>query len=870
MILIDPESKEMVQNNFKLHSRGQEVPPHEYSIIAKDGRRIDAIYATKLISYEGKPAILGIVTDITARKRVEIDLKRSEERLKVLFESAPDAYYINDIKGRYIDGNVAAENLVGYKREELIGQSFLSLGLFSKSDAQRALRHLSTNALGQVSGPDEFNIIRKDGSQVPVEIMTFPTTIDGKRVALGIARDVSQRKSMERKLRESEKRFRSMFESMIAGVALHELTFNESGTPKDYRIIDVNPAYEEHAGISREKAIGNLASEVYGTGYPPNMEVYKEVALSGKPTRFETLFSPMQRHFDISVFSPARGQFVTVFRDVSEEKKSAKELQRRLKEQMELREAGALIAESLDLEMVLPRIAEIMGRSVDATSAYIQSYDREKATATVLAEYYGPRVNEKERVSDLGATYNLMEDFPGTIEFLEAAIPDFTHFDDPEVGEAERRHMVEYGAKSSLTIPIKIGGVVNAFVEIWEGERKRAFTEEEITYCQTIARHAGIAIRNSQLYEQAKNEIAERKAAQEALQQSESRFRSIFEGVEDAIFVESLNGEILDVNDRACEMFGYDKEEFLAKTVDDLVPEGKLAVIPDEIADGGIPDNPIETVNIRANGEEFPVELSTRLQTIGDQSVMLAVVRDISDRKKADRVLEQYRAELERSNDDLKQFAYVASHDLQEPLRMVTGFMELLAMKYQSELDEDANEYIAFAIDGAERMQRLIKDLLVYSTVGSRGKLFESTNCDEILKIVLTNMQVAIKESSAQISHDQLPTVNADKRQLAQLFQNLVSNAIKFNKDDSPVIHIYSELQDDDWLFSVQDNGIGIAAGDTERIFGVSQRLHSIEEYPGTGLGLAISKKIVERHGGQIWVESQVGNGSTIFFTLPA
>ena len=228
-----------------------------------------------------------------------------------------------------------------------------------------------------------------------------------------------------------------------------------------------------------------------------------------------------------------------------------------------------------------------------------------------------------------------------------------------------------------------------------------------------------------------------------------------------------------------------------------------------------------------------------------------------------------YRSELERSNESLEQFAFVASHDLQEPLRMVSSFMELLSNQYSDQLDENAQEYIDFAVDGAQRMQRLVIDLLTYARVGTRGKSFESTKCETVLETTLSNLTVTIEESLAVVTHDPLPNVMADEDQLVQLFQNLIGNAIKFIENGPPKVHIGVSEEKGFHRFSIQDNGIGIAPENLERIFGVSQRLHSIDEYPGTGLGLAICKKIVEHHGGRIWVESELGKGSTFHFTIP-
>ena len=232
--------------------------------------------------------------------------------------------------------------------------------------------------------------------------------------------------------------------------------------------------------------------------------------------------------------------------------------------------------------------------------------------------------------------------------------------------------------------------------------------------------------------------------------------------------------------------------------------------------------------------------------------------------------LEKSIAELARSNSDLQQFAYVASHDLQEPLRMVASYTQLIAKRYKGKLDEDADEFIAFAVNGANRMQALIQDLLAFSRVDTQGQHFQSTSVETLLGYALDNLKGAIEESGAVITHDPLPTIMADERQILHLLQNLLSNAIKFRGPQPPLIHVSSVKRESDWLFSVRDNGIGIDPQYAERIFVIFQRLHTNAEYPGTGIGLSLCKKIVERHGGRMWMESQLGEGATFYFTLPA
>ena len=232
--------------------------------------------------------------------------------------------------------------------------------------------------------------------------------------------------------------------------------------------------------------------------------------------------------------------------------------------------------------------------------------------------------------------------------------------------------------------------------------------------------------------------------------------------------------------------------------------------------------------------------------------------------------LEQRTQELERSNKDLVQFAYVASHDLRAPVRAIKSFSQILERDYRDKLDEEANECLDFIVTGAGRLETLINDLLAYSRVDTQGKAFVPVDTSEVLDQVVGDLRLDIEDSQAEITRDALPVVVADASQMTQLFQNLISNAIKFQGPEPPKVHVAARKEDDGWIFSVKDNGIGIEAQHTERIFAMFQRLHTQDEYPGTGMGSAICKKIVERHGGNIWVQSEVGMGSTFYFSIPS
>jgi light-regulated signal transduction histidine kinase (bacteriophytochrome) len=277
----------------------------------------------------------------------------------------------------------------------------------------------------------------------------------------------------------------------------------------------------------------------------------------------------------------------------------------------------------------------------------------------------------------------------------------------------------------------------------------------------------------------------------------------------------------------------------------------------------------VELTGRRKDESEFSMELSLAIWKTDGNTFFSCIARDVTERKRVQEDLENTATALECSNKELEQFAYVASHDLQEPLRMITSYTTLLGKRYAGKLDKDADEFIGFAVDGAKRMQCLINDLLTFSRVGTRGKDLATTDCEVVLAKTLHTLQLAAQESGATITHDKLPTVMGDETQLGQLLQNLIGNGLKYRNSKRPVIHIGARQDGACWLFSVTDNGIGIDPQYTEKIFVIFQRLHTREEYEGTGIGLAVCKKIVERHGGKIWVDSAMGHGSTFYFTLP-
>jgi light-regulated signal transduction histidine kinase (bacteriophytochrome) len=284
---------------------------------------------------------------------------------------------------------------------------------------------------------------------------------------------------------------------------------------------------------------------------------------------------------------------------------------------------------------------------------------------------------------------------------------------------------------------------------------------------------------------------------------------------------------------------------------------------------GFVKDYPLEIQH--KNGKVTPVLYNATVykNENGEIIGVFAAARDISKLKKAEIRLEKLIDKLEISNKELEQFAYVASHDLKEPLRMITSFLQLLKIKYEDNLDENANDYINYAVDGAKRMDVMINDLLEYSRVGSKERKFEYLLAEDIVDTVLTNLKTLIEEKNAIVTYDPLPVIYANEYQMIQLFQNLITNGIKYCTKKIPRINISVIVKDDEYVFSVKDNGIGIDKAHLKRIFTIFQRLHTRDEYDGSGIGLAISKKILQKHRGKIWAESETGKGSTFYFTLP-
>jgi len=450
---------------------------------------------------------------------------------------------------------------------------------------------------------------------------------------------------------------------------------------------------------------------------------------------------------------------------------------------------------------------------------------------------------------------------PGLLATLAAALL-MDYWLLPPPGLFKMEHLID---GVGLAIFLALGVLTSVVAGLYR--RTRDHLEELVTARTTALR---------QTNERLQQEIAQRQQAQEA----RAQLAAIVECSDDAIISKDLDGIIRTWNGGAQRLLGYRAEEIIGRPITLLLPperQEEEAEILQRLQRGEYVEH-FETVRVAKDGRRVEVSASISPLRAADGTMVGAskILRDITALKRAEEILRRVNRQLQEqaeelvaTNKDLEQFAYVASHDLQEPLRAVGGFLTLLQQRYHGKLDEKADGYINAAVEGAVRMQALINGLLEYSRVGTRGSVPAPASAGAVLQEALENLQALIQESGAVITADPLPVVQADANQLTHVFQNLIANAIKFRGERTPDIQVGARRQEGDWLFWVRDNGIGIDPQYRDRIFVIFQRLHTRTKYPGTGIGLSICKRIVERHGGRIWVESQPGRGSTFYFTLP-
>ncbi|WP_339102731.1 PAS domain S-box protein [Haloterrigena salinisoli] len=753
--------------------------------------------------------VFAVARDVTERRAYERKLEERERQLSTLMDNVPGMVYRCENEPGWPMEFVsdACEEVTGYDPGAL-ERGELSWGEDIMLDADRqGLWETVQQAAGESETFSEtYRIETADGERRWVRDYGRGVVDDGDLVIEGIIADVTERKERERELEQ----YRRIVETIDEGVYVLD---------GDNRFITVNEAFASMLGTDRESLIGAHASVAFGEEQVAKGDDLQREMLAGETDVAELEEQLLTDDEPIPVVSRFRplaigddvGR-VGVARDVTEREERKRELER-YAEQLET------LFDVLPVGVV---VAEADGEIVEAND--------------VAHEIWGGDVFDAGSVDEY-------ERYP--VRWADSGEP----------VEPEEMTLARVTAGEEVTEP----DVVE--IEAVDGERRIVELEG-----MPIRDENGDVSRGVVTV----SDVTERREAQRRLAESERLYRTLAErfpngtvGVYDheLRYTLAAGEKVGGPAPSAAEVEGTRMPDLYPDdAVDDLEPLFRAAV-----EDGETGSTRTEVV-----GRHWKVWATPLRDADGEIFAGLSYAQDITERIERERRLEELVDRLEESNERLQQFAYAASHDLQEPLRMVSSYLQLLESRYADELDDDAAEFIDYAVDGAERMKAMIDGLLEYSRVDTRGDPLEPIELDDVLEDVLADLQLTIEEHDAEIRTEPLPRVEGDADQLRQVFQNLLDNAIEYSGDEPPRIEITAERRGERWTVSVADEGIGLEADDQERIFDVFQRLHSREEHAGTGIGLALCERIVERHGGEIWVESEPGEGSTFAFTLPA
>ena len=747
--------------------------------------------------------------DNSARGRAEGALRDSEEKYRMLLDGVQDyAIFLLDPGGRVVNWNAGAERIKGYSADEIIDHDFSCF--FSPEDIKRG-RPAEVLRLTTANGHHEENSMRmrKDGSQFLASLtLTALRDADGSlRGFSEISRDLSESK-------DSEARYRGLLEAAPDAMVV----VNQDG-----EIVLLNVQAEKQFGYRRDELVGQKVKNIIPEGFA------ERLIADGTRSAAEALAQQIGTGIELNGRRKDGSEF--------------------------------------PIEIMLSPLESTEGILVTAA---IRDITVRKDAETHLAQMEGRYRGLLEAAPDGMAVVNQ----GGEIVLLNAqAEKHFGYRRDELIGQ-EVTNIIPEGfaerliADGTRTAAEALAQQIGTGIELI-GQRKDGSEFPIEIMLSPLDSAEGI------LVTAAIRDITVRKDAETHLAQMEGRYRGLLEAAPDGMVVVNQRGEIVLLNAQSEKQFGYLRNELIGRKVKSIIPEGFAErLIADETRTAAEAlaqhiGTGIELYGLRKDGSEFPIEIMLSPLESAEGILVTAAIRDITTRKDAEAHLVQNVKELNRSNEELEQFAYVTSHDLQEPLRMVASYTQLLSRRYKGKLDSDADEFIAFAVDGANRMQRLIQDLLTFSRVGKKGQDLLDISSDDALQQAILNLRGAIEESGAIVTRGPMPEVKANETELTQLFQNLVGNGIKYQGPGTPHIHISAVKNGSPkWIFSVQDDGLGIDPQFFERIFGMFQRLHKRDEFAGTGMGLAICKKIVEQHGGSISVDSTPGKGSTFHFTL--
>ena len=785
----------------------------------------------------------GRMHDSVARSRSsEAALRQNEEYLEAVVEALPVGVGVTDRQARILSMNGASLRMHGLTREDDFTQlnvrEEFQLGTLDGRVLPLEEWPVSRASRGDYVSDYEVRLKRvSTGSERIIRYTAVPVGLGEGHAGMNVfvMQDVTGSRQAEMRLQESEARYRLLFDSIDEGFCVLQMVFEGDNVPVDYRFLQANPAFERHTGLTG--AVGKLVSELVPNLDRSWFEIYGRVALTGESVRFQNDAPAMGRSFDVYAFRIGEPEIRTVallFNDVTERKRNEEAVEAARRETESQRRLLDAVLESLPVGVII----------VDGSGGVVR---RNRAYETL----WGLTGN-----GGMAAAAPKQQDWRGWW---------------PDTGRRIAPH------EWALTRAVHEGELVaGELVEIerFDGTGRRFVMNMAAPVKDDRGRViAGVV---------AQTDVSERVEMERALRDSEDKFRTISDNIPQLAWMTDERGLDLWYNRRWFEYTGADVDEMqrlraLAGAGGGSNDEWRLAVIHSDDRE----DTRIKWARSLQTGEPYEIEFRCRRH---DGVYRWFLGRALPIRDDSGRIVRWFGTNtdiheqkitveaLRRSNEDLQQFAYVASHDLQEPLRTVVSFSQMLTRRHSAEMGEQSREYLGYVAEAALRMSALVRDLLAYSraTQDAETRREPVSLEDVLLRDVLPALHTLIAETEAQIEHDPLPIVAGDRTQLGQVLQNLLSNALKYRRNGiAPLVRIRSERCRGEWCISVIDNGEGFSQQFADQIFGIFKRLHGAQ-MPGTGIGLAICKRVVERHGGRIWAESEPGAGAAFHFTLPA
>jgi PAS domain S-box-containing protein len=652
----------------------------------------------------------------------------------------------------------------------------------------------------------EINFIKKDGTVFPGEISA--NLIDKTNMNISVIKDIKWRKDAENALLESEKKFK------YRAYLLNQVNDAVFGLDNNFRITYWNKGAENLFGYTEDEAVGNNSLEL--------------LSPMSKPSERETIINELK----------VKGSFNSTI--ITQNKKGSEII-------VEQHSSRILLDQGIEGYIVVYR--DITKRKIVEDNLKL-SEERYRSIIDNIQDGFFRLNNEGKIIMaspSLADIYGLdsVDQIVG-----QSVIPLFKNTKDNKL---LTNKLIKHGKLENIEVEgLKFDGT-----PFWLSLNAQFYFDDknQVPVVDGFVR-----------------DINTRKTAEDALKKSQERYKEILGNIQDSYLRADKNGKVVMANVAAAETYRYNSpKEMIGKNATAFYknPDEREEVLEKLNTYGKIENNEIE--GLRKDGTTFIASQNAQFyyDDKGEVQGIETLVRDITEKKQAEIEIEEGLKKLEQSNKELEQFAYITSHDLREPLRMITSFLQLLKRRYKDKLDKDANEFIDFAVEGAKRLDTMTNDLLQYSQLNSQKRKISPVNFENVLNETLANLKVPIEENKAVITHDPLPTIYGDEKLKVQLFQNIIGNALKYRSKSTPHIHISAKKEKNQYLFSISDNGIGMSKDHLNKIFTIFQRLHTRAEYEGTGIGLAISKKIVEQQDGHIWVESVVGKGTTFYFTIP-